>query len=351
MNKKIIGIVGTHGLPAEYSGWETLVKNLEKYKRNIDYLIATPYSRKKYQNKRLQRISIYIPLKASGWQSILYDFFSTIVLISKCDSILILGVSGCIFLPLIKLFTKKNIIVNTDGIEYKREKWGLLARNFLKLSEMFAVKYATHIVADNKGISEYIKTKYNRKVNATIAYGGVTFISQKPVHLEKYNFPDKGYDLAIARIVPENNIEIILNAYNKSNQPLIFIGNWYSSDYSINLKNKNWNSNIFIRDKDYNEKRITSLRNSCRYYIHGHSAGGTNPSLVEALSIGCNILSYNVKFNKYVLENNAKYWSNENDLLLLIKSEINFNKEKLKKYYKKKYNWQLIANQYETMFL
>ena len=215
MAKKLVGIVGTHGLPASYSGWETLVKNLVLHKNNVDYFIATPSSRKIEQNDEYQKMSVYIPLKASGWQSIFYDLLSTIVLLKKCDSILILGVSGCVFLPIIKLFTNKDIIVNTDGIEYKREKWGFFASNFLKLSEMFAVKYATRLVADNKGIDDYIQTMYNRKVNVTIAYGGVSSIPAKPIHLEKYNFKDKGYDMAIARIVPENNIETILNTYNE----------------------------------------------------------------------------------------------------------------------------------------
>ena len=244
-----------------------------------------------------------------------------------------MGVRGCVFLPIIKLFTNKDIIVNTDGIEYKREKWGFLASNFLKISEMFAVKYATRLVADNKGIDNYIQRKYNRKVNAIIAYGGIAFIPEKPIHLKRYNFPDKSYDLAIARIVPENNIETILKAYNKTDNTLVFIGNWDSSDYSIQLKNKNWNSNIHIMDADYDDNRITSLRNSCRYYIHGHSAGGTNPSLVEALSIGCNILCYDVNFNRYVLEHNAKYWSTESELLSHIKSDPSFVKESLQSYY------------------
>ena len=349
MTNKMVGIVGTHGLPANYSGWETLVKNLVLHKKNIDYLIATPSSRKIEQNNEYQKMSVYIPLDASGWQSIFYDFLSTITLIRKCDSILILGVSGCVFLPIIKLFTNKDITVNTDGVEYKREKWGFLASNFLKLSEMFAVKYATRLVADNKGIDEYIQTMYKRKVNATIAYGGVTYVTKVPMHLEKYNFPDKSYDLAIARIVPENNIEIILNTYNKIDQPLIFIGNWDSSVYSINLKNKKWNTNIHIMDADYDENRITSLRNSCRYYIHGHSAGGTNPSLVEALSIGCNILCYDVNFNRYVLEDNAAYWSNKYELSSLIDSGVSFNKEKLQNYYQNNFDWKFIANQYESI--
>ncbi len=347
--KKKVGIVGTHGLPANYSGWETLVKNLVNYRQNIDYLIATPSSRKSQQNPEYKRKSVYIPLKASGWQSIFYDLVSTIVLLRKCDSILILGVSGCIFLPLIKLFTNKDIVVNTDGVEYKREKWGFLASNFLKISEMFAVKHATRLVADNKGINDYIETEYNRKVNATIAYGGVDFIPEKPIHLNKYNFPDKSYDMAIARIVPENNIETILNAYNESEYRLVFIGNWDSSEYSIQIKNKKWNSNIHIMHADYNENRITSLRNSCRYYIHGHSAGGTNPSLVEALSIGCNILCYDVNFNRYVLEDNAAYWSSKNELSSLISCELDFNKEKMQNYYQNNFDWKIIANKYESI--
>ena len=348
-NNKLVGIVGTHGLPANYSGWETLVKNLVLQRKNIDYLIATPSYRKIDQTDEYQKMSVYIGLKASGWQSIFYDLISTIVLLKKCDTILILGVSGCVFLPIIKLFTKKDITVNTDGVEHKREKWGFLASKFLKISEMFAVRYATRLVADNKGINDYIETEYNRKVNATIAYGGVDFIPEKPIHLNKYNFPDKSYDMAIARIVPENNIEIILNTYNKTDQPLIFIGNWDSSDYSINLKNNKWNTNIHIMAADYDENRITSLRNSCRYYIHGHSAGGTNPSLVEALSIGCNILCYDVNFNRYVLEDNAKYWSTKHELKSLIESEPNFEKEIIQNYYQNNFDWKLIANQYESI--
>ena len=348
MEKKIVGIVGTHGLPANYGGWETLVKNLVNYRKNIDYLIATPSSRKSQQNPEYKRMSVYIPLKAYGWQSILYDLLSTIVLLRKCDSILILGVSGCIFLPLIKLFTNKDIVVNTDGVEYKREKWGFLPSNFLKVSEMFAVKYATRLVADNKGINDYIETEYNRKVNATIAYGGVDFIPEKPMHLDKYNFVDRSYDMAIARIVPENNIEIILNAYNESEYRLVFIGNWDSSEYSRQIKNKKWNANIHIMDADYNENRITSLRKSCRYYIHGHSAGGTNPSLVEALSIGCEILCFDVNFNRYVLSNYGFYWNNKEKLKLLIKNNASLDRNAILNYYNKTYDWKLLVKQYET---
>ena len=347
--KKKVGIVGTHGLPANYSGWETLVKNLVNYRKDIDYLIATPSSRKNEQNLKYKKISMYIPLKASGWQSIFYDLLSSIVLLRKCDSILILGVSGCIFLPIIKLFTNKDIVVNTDGVEYKREKWGFLASNFLKISEMIAIKSATRLIADNKGIHDYIYSEYNRKVNATIAYGGVSFVPEEAIHLNKYNFPNKSYDMAIARIVPENNVEIILNAYHKSEHILVFIGNWDSSDYSVQLKNKKWSSNIHIMDADYDENRITSLRNSCRYYIHGHSAGGTNPSLVEALSVGCNILCYDVNFNRYVISKYGFFWSNKDELKNLINNYVFVDKKLILNYYNINFDWKIIVKNYEMI--
>ncbi len=349
--KKNIGIVGTHGIPANYSGWETLVENLVINRKNISYLIATPLSRKNNQPKIYKDMSIYIPLRASGWQSIFYDLISMIFLLRKCDQILVLGVSGCIFLPLIRLFTDKNILVNTDGIEYKRKKWGYVASKFLWLSEWFAVKYATKIIADNEGISQYIKQKYKTEVHHVIAYGGIDNIPKKQIHKKKYNFQNKSFDLVIARIVPENNIELILNVYNKLDFNLIIIGNWESSNFSKNLKEKKWNKNINLFESDFDIQRLASLRSCCRYYIHGHSAGGTNPSLVEAISLGCNILCYDVNFNRNVLAKFGYFWKNEEDLFKILNSKkLVFDKKNLKKYYNQNFDWAQISKKYEEIF-
>jgi len=350
-NKKpLVGVVGTHGLPANYSGWETLVKNLVRHKQRVDYLVATPAHRKKNHDSKYANISIYIPLNASGWQSIFYDLISLLLLIRRCDSILILGISGCIFLPFVKLFTKKNIIVNTDGIEYRRQKWGIIASSILKLSEGMAVKYASKIVADNKGIAEYILKKYKRNVDAIIEYGGIDKVTKADLHSEKYKFKHKCYDLAIARIVPENNIETILNAYNNSSHDLVFIGNWMTSKYSKSLYRKRWSKNINLFMPDFNELRLTSLRKSCRYYVHGHSAGGTNPSLVEALSIGCNILCFNINFNRVILSRLGSYWKCEKELKSLIDSNINSDYDKIVKYYLNNFDWKKIVTKYELLY-
>lgn len=349
MTRKI-GIVGTHGLPAAYSGWETLVKNLVERRVALDYLVATPASRKIEQSQEEKRVSVYIPLKASGWQSVFYDALSMWRMRNKVDVILILGVSGCWFLPFFSPFFKGVIITNTDGIEYKREKWGLVASMILKISELLAIKFSTKLVADNPGIDNYLLKTYSIKADAIIAYGGIEEEVSKTLYLEKYHYEPKSFDLAIARIVPENNIETILEAYNGKSRILLFVGNWDISSYSVELFTRDWSSNIRLLPADYDQPRLSSLRKACRYYIHGHSAGGTNPSLVEALSLGCNILSFDVHFNRYVIEDNGSYWSDTEGLKSLVEQDLNRKSEiSILEYYNANYKWEVIINSYERI--
>ena len=113
----------------------------------------------------------YIPLDANGIQSIFYDILSLIQATRRSDVVLILGVSGCCFLPIYRLFSKKKLIINIDGLEHRRNKWGKWTRRFLRFSEKMAVKYADVVVADNKGIQDYVLEEYGKQAEL-IAYGG-----------------------------------------------------------------------------------------------------------------------------------------------------------------------------------
>lgn len=351
--KKLVGIVGTHGLPASYSGWETLVHNLFHRRVKVEYLIATPRSRIHEQSSLEKSISLHVPLNASGWQSLFYDALSMWLMRKRVDVILILGVSGCWFLPFFKPFFKGLIITNTDGIEYRREKWGFVASFILRFSEYLAVKFSDRLIADNPGIKTYIRETYGKSVDSVIAYGGIESEIDTELYLEKYNFRTKSFDLAIARIVPENNIEAILEAYSRISDQLLFIGNWDSSEYSRSLRNKVWPKNIQLLPADYNQPLVSSLRKACRFYVHGHSAGGTNPSLVEALSLGCKILCYDVNFNRHVINKFGSYWSSSDDLLKLVRSpmQIKMNESDIRSFYWQQYSWDLIIGSYEKQFL
>ena len=169
-----VSIIGTVGVPANYGGFESLVENIigDNSSKNIHYTIycsSKNYSQKllSYKNAKLK----YIPLNANGSQSILYDIISLLKATRSSDVILVLGVSGCCFLPVYRLFSRKRLVINIDGLEHKRDKWGKWTRRFLKFSEKMALRYGDVIVADNKGIQDYVAEEYGKKT-ALIAYGG-----------------------------------------------------------------------------------------------------------------------------------------------------------------------------------
>ena len=169
---KKISIIGTVGLPAKYGGFETLTEYLTKYLGDR-FDITVFCSSKSYKTKLKTHNDAklkYLPLNANGIQSILYDIISIFYALLFADTLLILGVSGCIVLPIVKLISSKKVIVNIDGLEWKRAKWGKAAKWFLKFSERVAVKYSDIIIADNKVIQDYVRAEYGKKTEL-IAYG------------------------------------------------------------------------------------------------------------------------------------------------------------------------------------
>lgn len=355
-----VAIVGTVGVPALYGGFETLVENIigENCSSDIQYTVfcsSKDISNKldSYKGAALK----YIPIKANGAQSILYDIVSLIKCIKGYDVILVLGVSGCIFLPLFRLLCRKKLIINIDGLEWKRNKWKSCVKWFLKFSESMAIKYADVIVADNQGIVDYVSKEYTKKTEL-IAYGAdhvVQNVSDKESAdiLSNYNLTKENYAISICRIEPENNCDITLEAFSRSNEKLIFIGNWDRSQYGKELRVKySAYSNILIVDPIYDLLITFVLRKNSKYYIHGHSAGGTNPSLVEAMYCGCNVLSYDVIYNRETTENKASYFSDTTSLLKLLTIDNNeiSNNDYMLDIAKRRYTWKMVAKQYESLY-
>lgn len=356
---KKIAIIGTQGVPAQYGGFETLVENIigKNCSENIQYTIFC--SSKDYA-ERIESykgsILKYIPLRANGIQSVFYDVFSLLNVVFGYDAIVVLGVSGCLFLPFFRMLYKNKLIINIDGLEHRRAKWGRFAKWFLCTSEAMAVRFADIIVSDNKGIQDYVAETYG-KDSALIAYGGdhanctLSLGEQKKV-LNKYEIEIGNYCFTVCRIEPENNCHITLEAFASTNRKLLFIGNWEKSEYGKCLKMKYMLcSNIQILDPVYDINTLYVLRKNCKYYIHGHSAGGTNPSLVEAMSLGCSIIAYDVVYNRETTENKADYFTSTSDLLFFIQNEKNSeNGGAMQRIADKRYTWMIIAKQYEALY-
>lgn len=356
--KERVGIIGTVGIPAKYGGFETLAEHLVKEKGDeIEFLVYC--SKKAYPGGTVghkNAILKYLPLNANGLQSIPYDIWSILHSIKKADSLLILGVSGCFVLPLVRLITRKKIVVNIDGLEWKRDKWGKFARKFLKFSERIAVKYANDIVADNKVIQDYVFKSY-RKNAQLIAYGGDHTQSEdiSPDTILNFPFLNEPYAFKVCRIEPENNIELIIKAFSTSGKlNLIIIGNWENNYYSRRLKRKYMGvDNIFLVNPIYNQKKLNEIRSNCLLYVHGHSAGGTNPSLVEAMYLKLPILAYGINYNKATTQNKALYFEDQQSLIDILRSldyvKLKEISEEVYKIAREEYTWTKIANQYSEL--
>lgn len=354
---KVVTILGTQGVPANYGGFESLVENLiGEYKSDdIRYTVFCsskdmPEKLEEYKGAKLQ----YVPLRANGVQSIPYDMLSFLKVSKDTDVILVLGVSGCLILPIFRLFSKKKLVINIDGLEHRREKWGKLAKTFLKFSEKLAVKYADVIISDNKGIQDYVKEEYG-KDSVLIAYGGDHVIRDIDADFEKsvldrFSVNPGEYAITVCRIEPENNCHVTLEAFSKTDKKLIFIGNWNRSEYGRELKDKfSKYSNITIQDPIYDVDILYALRKNAGQYIHGHSAGGTNPSLVEAMFFGFPILAYDVVYNRESTSNKAYYWKDADELVALL-SKDNLDGSIMRKIAGEQYTWQRIAQQYESLY-
>lgn len=356
-----IAIIGTVGVPANYGGFETLVEQLVRHNNNDDLQYAVYCSKKSYTDERWVYHGAkteYVGLNANGIQSILYDIVSLIKSTRKSDVILILGVSGCAFLPVFRLFSKKKLVINIDGLEHRRDKWNKWVRLFLKFSEKQAVKYGDIIVTDNKGITDYVMEEYG-KPSELIAYGGdhvLTNIDDSLIDkvLKDYGVQKDRYALAICRIEPENNVHTILKAFEKAQKSLVFIGNWQKSEYGRNLAKQYRDSkHIKITPAVYDLNVLNVIRSNCSIYLHGHSAGGTNPSLVEAMFFEKPIFAFDCIYNRESTESKATYFSSAEELINALNNrdlDLKANAKAMKEIANRRYKWETIAQQYEKLY-
>lgn len=360
MKNKRIAIIGTVGLPAKYGGFETLADHLVS-NLSDQYDFTVYCSKKKYKNEETLRSYKgaklhYIPLEANGIQSIPYDSFSILHSLFNNDVLLILGVAGAWLIPFVRFFTNKKIIISIDGIEWKRDKWSLLAKLYLWWSEQIAVRFSHIDISDNESIQDYTALRY-KTLSRVIEYGADHTMKVSPTtdDFEKYRFLKTNYAVKVCRIEPENNVHLVLEAFKiKKGMPLVFVGNWNNSDYGQKLKEKYKDeANIHLYDPIYDQREIDLIRGNASLYIHGHSAGGTNPSLVEAMYLKLPVFAFKVSYNITTTEGKAVYFSSVEDLVEELgatsESQLANIANEMSLIAKRRYTWKVISRLYELL--
>lgn len=316
---KTTAILGTVGIPAGYGGFETLAENLVRYRHDVGGAGGlVVYCSTQGCSERLDSFLgaelRYIAVNANGPASVLYDILSLFsAVLHGSDTILLLGVSGAAALPFVRLISGARVITNVDGVEWKREKWKGFARWWLRQSERWAVRFSHDIIADNGGIAQHIQETYGRECHV-IAYGGDHAVQAAPRPFQ--GALPAHYALSLCRVEPENNVEIILEAFAAAPKlPLVFVGNWNKSEFGKALRNRfSGIEHLILLDPIYDPGILYTIRGNAALYVHGHSAGGTNPSLVEMMHFGLPVLAYDCVFNRFTTNHRALFFSSAHDL-------------------------------------
>lgn len=374
-----IFIIGSRGYRAKYGGWETFVTNLvDNYNddNTIFHVSGLSEKEEKLNNKisnNLVTDSFYI--KQNGGIKMLlctmkaFRYYIKYIKENNISNSYIY-VLGLKLGPLLKLYKNKlnslgiTILVNPDGLEHERSKWNYLVKKFFLLSEKWMLFNSDIIVCDAKGIKKYIDLKYPKLKKKTIyiAYGtnsiNLKDINEKNV-LKEYNLSKNNYCLMVGRFVPENNYELVIDNFMKSkiNKKLVIVSNISSSNYYNEVVEKTKcasDDRIVFIDGIYDQLKLAVIRKNAYAYIHGHSVGGTNPSLLEALSLtNLNIL-YDVCFNKDVGKDACIYFNNENNLIRILdnidKYDSKLMSKKCKEIIKNNFTWDIIVNKYKNIF-
>ena len=356
MIEKKIAVLGTVGLPANYGGFETLTENIVKYHElsSLADVITVYCSSKSYPSRENYFLSArlkYVSLNANGAQSIPYDIISLISAVwNRNNVLLLLGVSGAIILPFIRFFSSARIVTNIDGIEWRREKWQGLSKYFLRFSEKMAVRYSHKLISDNGAIADYVMHTYGVDSDV-IAYGGDHAVAVDAVTVDEFDLPGN-YVFSVCRIEPENNVHTILEAFSRLNlHPLVIVGNWNNSEYGHTIRERySEYKHLFMLDPIYDLGKLKTLRSSALFYVHGHSAGGTNPSLVEAMHFGKPVLAFDCNFNRNTTEDKAFFFNSSETLLHLVETMDMIEAAKvgcdMLEIAVRRYTWKVVAQQY-----
>lgn len=356
-----IGIIGSRGIPNTYGGFEQFAEHLSigLVQRGAEVWVYNSHKHSCQEAKwnGVNRIMCYDPEDKIGTTG---QFIYDLNCINDCrkrgfDIILQLGyTSNSVWhwrLPI-----HSSIITNMDGLEWKRSKYSKTVRKFLKYAEKLAVKSSDSLVADSVAIQDYLKEKYGVE-SVFIPYGADVYIQSHELRLHELDLIPQSYYLLIARMQPDNHIEEVIKGFigSESDKILVIVGNIENAHGRYLVKKFRY-ENLRFAGAVFDQELLNQLRYHCCMYFHGHSSGGTNPSLLEAMAASAFICAHDNAFNRAVLGNDAVYFCSPEEIRKIMQKEIRDEEKKLVvsnnlEKIKTIYTWDKVIDAYYRLFM
>lgn len=366
-----IAFISTRGIPNNYGGFEQFAEYISVglAKRGHEIVVYSPhfhpYQKKEYKGVRIKHIYSPETWMGSSIGSFFYDFASLRDALKNENFDIIYEAGYTSIVPAYIWFNVKKIkypifTTNMDGLEYKRTKFNKWVQKFIFWEERTTVKHSHYLISDNMGIHDYYKEKYGKE-SKFLAYGADIHDNYQESFLSDLNLKANQYYLLIARLEPENNIEMAIQGYLASTEngkrPLIIVGKTNTPHGKELVDKYGHETSVKFVGGIYDFDKLNSIRHFSFAYFHGHSVGGTNPSLLEAMASDCFILANNNIFNKAVLNDSAIYYSNATEVSNILNSIENLAEKYKEKFIaqnleviRQEYSWEKLVDEHEKYF-
>ena len=353
-----LAILGTRGIPAQYGGFETFAEQLATHlaRRGISVTVFCPAAVSRPDAKYCGVTLKYVKSPRLGsFSETVWDVWCFWAARRGYDVVYMLGV-GAGFAAWIPRIYGSEVWINSDGVEWKRKKWGWLQRAYLVAAEAVSVLFATKIIADAVAIAEYLRKRYPglNKVS-TIAYGAdIPSIQPSLELLTNWRISPANYYLVVCRLEPENHVLEIVEGFerSKSGKQLVIVGDIERHDAYVQTLLHHRSERIRFVGAVYDKDKLNTLRLFACAYLHGHSVGGTNPSLLEAMACSSLVIAHDNQFNREVLGPCGLYWSTREGVASMVDAidELRVNATRRKKMALKivrnRYSWEKVSDAY-----
>lgn len=353
-----VAMIGTRGVPAAYGGFETAVEEVGRrlverghhvtvYCRNADTSIKT----------HLGMELVHLPaVKKRSLETLSHTGLSVLhAMKQRPDAAILFNAGNAPFIGWLKA-AGIPAAVHMDGLEWKRAKWAGLGAKYYKRAERVAARSGLALIADAQGIADYLKDEYGRESHL-IAYGAPV-LDPGADRLSELNLAAGQYHLVVARMEPENHVDVIVEGYagSGSELPLVVVGTApYGNEYMADVRNLAGSSDVRFLGGVWDQDLLNQLYANCRSYLHGHSVGGTNPSLLRAMGCGAPVTAFDVSFNTEVTGGHARYFASAEDAAVAIKRDDNdpdgaqIRGSNGQKHVALAYRWDDVADEYELL--